>query len=374
MASIYERGSRFQVKWRDPDGKQRARTCPNERTAQRFRQEVEEAVSFGRRWQPRDTRPEPELFEICEAYLRDVSRNRQPRTIERYGLHLDVFMRWLRQREGARARLAPSLLSKRLVGEYYDALREFECRNGSRNLDTRRRMVGDVLLAWKWADNDDEYRTVVPRPQRLELAREPGRPTIAPTWKEMSACVFAARGWHRQVAVLLYFTGLRVQQVMMLRWGDFDVERATLNFRGELGKSLHERQGRIMPVSRGLVTELRAWSPTEGFIVQSERARGGKRERMFRARDMARAWARAGVRQDVWRGRPDHAFRKGFVTNLKRAGADIEAVEHLVGHKLPGVRDAYLDPEAHPMRDAVSRIPALSAVLQFRSPTKVRAG
>ena len=283
-------------------------------------------------------------------------------------------MRWLQQREGARTKLTSALLSKRLFVDYYRDLEHFECRNGGRNLDTRRRMVEDVILAWEWAENDDEYGEVVPRPRRLKLGREPGNPTVAPTWKESMACVMATQGWHRQVAGLLYYTGLRVQQVMMLRWEDFDLDHAVLSFRGELGKSEHERKGRLEPVSTHLVAELMSWGPGLGFIVQSGRARGGPRERMFRARDMSRAWARAGVRALAWQGQPNHAFRKGFITNLKRAGADNEAVEFLVGHKLPGQRDIYVDPDAHPLRKAVGFIPALPVVLPFPCPREAEAG
>jgi len=57
---------------------------------------------------------------------------------------------------------------------------------------------------------------------------------------------------------------------------------------------------------------------------------------------------------------PHHAYRKGFISELKRAGADPDAVEYLVGHSL-GLRGVYTDPDALPLRDAVNRIPPLPA-------------
>ena len=45
---------------------------------------------------------------------------------------------------------------------------------------------------------------------------------------------------------------------------------------------------------------------------------------------MARVWRRAGIPEEYWRGRPHHALRKGFISCLKREGADEEAVETLV--------------------------------------------
>ena len=76
---------------------------------------------------------------------------------------------------------------------------------------------------------------------------------------------------------------------------------------------------------------------------------------------MVKTWKRSGVREEVWRQRPHHCFRKGFVSELKRAGADSEAVEFLVGHSL-GLRGVYTDPDALPQRAAVNLIPPLGQV------------
>ena len=65
------------------------------------------------------------------------------------------------------------------------------------------------------------------------------------------------------------------------------------------------------------------------------------------------------MRPDVWKSRSSHGIRKGFISELKRSGADDEAVEYLVGHSLR-LRGVYGDPDALPLRDAVARIPPLS--------------
>ncbi|HJN76397.1 MAG TPA: site-specific integrase [Myxococcota bacterium] len=269
-----------------------------------------------------------------------------------------MFLRWLRGNVGD----IPTLedLSKRRLMAYYDALATGGRHGRSRNLDTRRRMVQDVFQAWEWLDNQDEYEETVPRPRRFDMRRQPQSPTLAPTWAEMAACVGATQGWHRRVGLVLYYTGLRVGQVMQLRWSDFDLDHASgplLTIRGELGKTKHERMGRVVPVSAHLVEELRTWERIEDWLIVSPRKRGGARERMFRARDMGRAWERAGVPQAFWKQRPDHAFRKGLISGLKREGADDEAVEQLVGHKQVGQRATYIDPDALPMREAVRLIP-----------------
>jgi hypothetical protein len=177
----------------------------------------------------------------------------------------------------------------------------------------------------------------------------------------MDACIAAAIGPQRRVAIVMRYTGLRVGQVMRLRWDDVDLEASTLRIRPELGKSRAESVGRTVPISAHLVREMAGWGLREGWLIPSFR-QPGPRERTFRARDLGRAWERAGVRAEVWQGRPDHAFRKGFRSELRRAGGDSEAVEYLLGHRLGrGEEGTYTDPDALPLRATVDLIPDLSA-------------
>lgn len=110
-------------------------------------------------------------------------------------------------------------------------------------------------------------------------------------------------------------------------------------------------------MSSHLLEYLAGLGHRDGYVVPSNRH--GERAREARQRDIIRAWRRAGVRPEVWEGRSHHAFRKGFITELKRAGADADAVEVLVGHKLPSLRGIYTDPRAMPMQTAVALIPPL---------------
>jgi|GEM_PF-1003443 len=365
MAFIDSFRGKWRVRWRE-GGKSRSKTCANKREAERLLADVERGLHRPRT-EPRRSRALPLLKEVFAAYIRDRALTRAPRTIERYGINLDIFLRWLREVEQNGEPLYVSLLSKSLLVDYYRSLATGGRWGKGRNLDTRRRMALDVKLAWEWAHDDEHLGPSVPRPPRkLEFPSEPGKPTVAPTWEEMDRAIAASSGWHCQLAIVLRFTGLRVQQAMLLVWDDFDLTRRMLRIRGELGKSRQERQGRIVPVSEHLVQELETWPDQTGWLIKSKRHRGGERERMARTRDMNRAWKRAGIRSEVWHRRPHHSFRKGLVTGLKKAGADTEAVEFLVGHTLAGQRGTYVDPDAHGLREAVKLIPPLQRVFKER--------
>lgn len=362
MASLEKRDDGWRVRWRDPDGTPRSRQCPTKGAAQKLKAEVEECCALGRRWEPRDAREVPDLRRLLKDYAEECARVLKPNTAIRYARALDLFLRYLNKVHGKTAALPPSLLTRRLLADWYADLKHGGLHGRDRSDATRRKLVEVIQLAWAWLYDDDEHGAEVSPPRKLRMAREPSRPTVAPTWAEMDTCIAALRGWQQKLAIVLRFTGLRCQQAMGLRWSDLDLARARLTIRGELGKSRQEQRGRIVPISPHLVAILRTWERADEWLIASSRQRGAERERMARARDLERAWERSGVRKEAWDGRPHHAFRKGFVSELKRAGADADAVEFLVGHSL-GLRGVYIDPEAMPLVDTVSRVPTLSVSL-----------
>jgi hypothetical protein len=57
-------------------------------------------------------------------------------------------------------------------------------------------------------------------------------------------------------------------------------------------------------------------------------------------------------------------MRAGFVSGLKRLGADMDAIEFLVGHAPTLTAISYLDPEAIPLRAAVNLIPSIEEAIR----------
>ena len=124
-----------------------------------------------------------------------------------------------------------------------------------------------------------------------------------------------------------------------------------------------ERRGRVLPLAPVLVDSMVGWGQREGLVVP------GREGRLFRCDQWTRTqriWTEAGVDKRKWR-MPNHCFRHGFVTELKRSGADTEAVEFLVGHS-QGVRASYLDPMGlwEAMERAVAMVPEVKATGALR--------
>jgi integrase len=373
MASIDKRGKGYRVRWRDPDSGPRSRQCPDHRTAKRLQREIERAVAEGRRWEPDCTPAVVGLEEILKAFITDSHRHNRPTTVDRYAYTLEMFRRWLKGQVGARRAQKPSVLTQKLLGDWYDALGSGKWEGRERAAATCRKAIEVVQIAWRWAYGQDEFDGLVPQPKTIRFPVVTSDPTVAPTWAEMDTVIAVANDGQRRLAMLLRFTGLRVQQAMGLRWDDIDIRGSTLTVRGELGKTKQERRGRVVPLSPFLLNELRTWERDSDWIVPSRRKQDGPRARKARARDMARLWKRAGIREEVWKRRPHHCFRKGFVTGLKDLRADNDAVEVLVGHSL-GLRGVYTDNSAHHLRETIKLIPPIQSKAQVIDLDARRAG
>lgn len=373
------RGTRWTVRWRDGEGAPHRRTFQTRADAERFDHEIAlDRLSGGESaGHPAPSlggpgkEDGPDLRAVMEAYVAECALLQAPSTARQKAILLEQFLGFVAAQHGPEAPC--SVLTKDLLKGFYSYLGQADETGHVRTLSTRAKMIQRVVHAWQWAANEEAYDEVIPKPRHLRLPKAPRVPTIAPTWAEIDACIRATldawggQGQGRRApnvplyrrAVLLRFTGLRVQQAMGLLWSDVDLEHAHLTVRGELGKTDAEKSGRIVPLSAHLVEELRRWregAAGDAWILPSERT--GDQSRTARQRDMVASWQRAGVRLEAWTGRSHHAFRKGFVSELRRAGADPDAIEYLVGHSLQ-LRGVYTDPDALPLREAVALIPPL---------------
>jgi integrase len=274
-------------------------------------------------------------------------------------VYLDVFQRFMSTKV---KRPTVSMLSRPLLDEYMAWLADPETSvtgKRTRAKVTIAKFVRAAQLMWVWAEESDQW-SGIPRPKIIrggDLPHSAPQPVQAPTWLEMDACIRACRTpTLRKLAVWLRYTGLRVGESMMFLWSDVDMQRGELTIRPDVDK---RKRGRVVPLSDRVLEEIATWGKREGYLIPSAR-NAGVREREARGRDMARAWARAGVRAAVWTRRPDHAFRKGFKSELLAVGAHPDAVDYLQGHG-SGSRWLYMGvTQLIPMaREALAKVPAV---------------
>lgn len=355
MATITKRGESYLIRWYGQDGQRRGHTCPTKQVAKDLVREVEHDAGLGRDWTPRSTGAEsrPRIEDVAGAYLTARARKLRAATISAASYALGYFVEWLGTTE--RPDDLRSLTASTLDA-YYSSMPTLA-------EGTRQNRIRTVIMLWRWAYDSDDYAELTPRPRAFELPTLEKTPTIAPTWEECDAVIAALRlydygGPPRVVsvrfAILLRYTGLRAGQVIRLTWEDFDLDARTLRIRGALGKSRQERGGRVVPIAPALAEEMAGWGVREGGLFREHRIAN-------LAKTIRPAWKRLAaqsppvVRAAAFVGQTDHAFRKAFVTELRRAGAETDAVEYLVGHS-SGIRAHYLDADALPLREAVALV------------------
>jgi integrase/recombinase XerC len=133
----------------------------------------------------------------------------------------------------------------------------------------------------------------------------------------------------RAIVELLYSSGLRVSELTGLDWAAVDLDGGAVRV---LGKG---RKERIVPVGRPALRALGVYREAGAVAGHDTRrgpvfrnARGGRLTSRSVARLMARHVQTTGT---ATRATP-HALRHTFATHLLGAGADLRAIQELLGH------------------------------------------
>lgn len=132
----------------------------------------------------------------------------------------------------------------------------------------------------------------------------------------------------RAILELLYSSGLRVSELTALEWRDVDRRAEVVRV---LGKG---RKQRIVPVGATALAALedyrRRWpaNARRDSAAVFLNARGTRLTVRSVARVVARHTAAAGTRMHA----SPHAFRHSFATHLLNGGADLRAIQELLGH------------------------------------------
>ena len=128
---------------------------------------------------------------------------------------------------------------------------------------------------------------------------------------------------------LLYGSGLRVSEALGLNVDQVDPRAAVVRVLGKGSKA------RLCPLADTAITALQEWLRVRGQIAQPTEkallvgARGSRLDRRQAARIIDALCRRAGLMQSV----SPHSLRHSFATHLLEAGADLRAVQELLGHQ-----------------------------------------
>jgi site-specific recombinase XerD len=202
------------------------------------------------------------------------------------------------------------------------------------------RRVAAIRSFYRWAEatgrvpSDPSARLgsprLVARLPRVLRPKEAAALAEAPTSGEppVGSVELAEALRDRAVLELLYGSGLRVGEVAGLTLDRVDLGRGRITV---LGKGSRERD---VPLSDFAVTALRDYLE-RGRPSMAPRSRTlffNRRKKPFSERDIRRSMERYAERLLPGRRVSPHTLRHSFATHLLEGGADIRAVQELLGH------------------------------------------
>ena len=138
----------------------------------------------------------------------------------------------------------------------------------------------------------------------------------------------------RAMLELFYSSGMRVSELTGLNLGDIDFGRSLVKVRGKGKKE------RIVPVGGEALRSLQGYLAARNELLQKQQAgesdpplflsRNGRR---ISQRSVARIVDRYVLRSGISKKVSPHTLRHSFATHLLDAGADLRAIQELLGHE-----------------------------------------
>ena len=260
-------------------------------------------------------------------YLKE-EKNASPHTVSNYRRDLEQFLN--HQGDGDPREVKPLDIRAFLV-----SLSERECSKStvSRKLSALRSLFR-YLLRQKRVDLNPA--AVVPLPKREQrlprflTEREAGdlmeKPFSHPVEGETPKGTFI-RLRNGTLLELLYSTGVRLAEIVGLNIGDLSVQQRLLRVRGK------GRKERVVPFGRPAAEKLRSYMKARGALFPDKEAlflnpQGGRLSGRQVERMLKRGVAEANLDSET----VPHSLRHSFATHLLSRGADLRAIQELLGH------------------------------------------
>jgi integrase/recombinase XerC len=282
----------------------------------------------------------PTLQESVKAFLAflQFNRNLSPHTLRAYRTDLEQWVTFLAERAGCRpSQLATAQFDTDGVRGFLGSLHD---RGNSRASTSRRlaaiRSFARYLVREDVLPDDPTALVGAPRKERT-LPAHLAAPDIDRLLEAPDLSSVAGR---RDVAILelFYASGLRLSELVELDLQDVNVPGRIVRVRGKGGKE------RLVPFNqataralRAMTADHRALEPAARVTAQRHRRprdplflnlRGGRLTTRSVDRIVRRYVKEAAIAQGI----SPHALRHTFATHLLQAGADLRAIQELLGH------------------------------------------
>lgn len=268
----------------------------------------------------------------------EIEKNCSGNTLKSYENDLKKFEKFLKRETSSRVGLEKGEIDRFLIRKYLAYLRDLGLKKKtiSRKLSTLRSFFRFLIREGKIRDNPALLISAPRQEQRLPSflsLPEINELISLPNEKELLGL--------RDKAILeiLYGSGLRVSELVGLNLSDIDLLLESLMV---LGKG---RKERIVPIGSFAQRALRSYLERRSQLIMA-----GREEKALFLNNRGRRLTPRGVefilnkyiyRLSVVKGVSPHTLRHTFATHLLNGGADLRAVQELLGHKLLSTTQIY---------------------------------
>jgi len=261
---------------------------------------------------------------LVDAYIAHlkVERGLGRKTVEAYATDLAGLLQYLEEESLELAEVDTAAVSGWLLSL---SARGLSARSQARHLSAARGLFGWLL---REKEIRDDPTTLIHSPKTLKkLPTVLGREEVA---RLLRAPDRAKRRGRRDTAMLhvMYAAGLRVTELVTLGLGDVNLESGFLQVLGKGDKR------RLVPLGAPARKRIEAWLPERdawakpGAAALFVTSRGGPMTRQGFWKLIKRYARDAGIAKNV----TPHELRHSFATHLLLGGADLRAVQAMLGH------------------------------------------
>ena len=163
----------------------------------------------------------------------------------------------------------------------------------------------------------------------LVVPRKPKRLPVVLSGEEVIALLEAAPSLRDKLLLgLMYATGMRVSEVVRVRWRDVDPDRRLINV--WQGKGRTDRQVTLPVCYESLLTSLSEGFEADDFLFPSEN--GTRRNRHLSPRTAQRIMQRAVRIAGIKKRATPHSLRHSFASHSYEDGCDIRRIQQRLGH------------------------------------------
>lgn len=281
-------------------------------------------------------------------YLK-IERGLSENSIENYVLDVQKLIRFL---ETYHISISPVAIAHETLQQFiYEVAKEVNPRSQARTISGLRSFFNYLIF--------EDYRKDNP----LELIETPktGRKLpVTLTVEDIDALIGAidlsrAEG-HRNKAMLetLYSCGLRVSELITLTLSDLFFDEGFIKVTGKGSKQ------RFVPVSRSTCTYINLYIESyrntlpvqkgfEDIVFLNRRGKQLTRAMIFTI--VKRLAEKTGLKKNI----SPHTFRHSFATHLLQNGADLRAIQQMLGHESITTTEVYLHTDRSHLAEAIRK-------------------